>query len=156
MLHDAESVFHSVCNRYSVENAYLDEKEDTCCAMGELATNCKGSFMPFLNECFKEVRLIKRSKILQMINHSPLSFDAVSWEKLLVKIHGTKILILVYYSSSIASIPGLGDGGLSIAGHQESRDRSYRTILLFISKSYPKRPVRGGTRRWVEKWRAIS
>ena len=41
--------------RYSVENAYLDEKEDTCCAMGELATNCKGSFMPFLNECFKEV-----------------------------------------------------------------------------------------------------
>ena len=41
---------------YSVENAYLDEKEDTCCAMGELATNCKGSFMPFLNECFKEVQ----------------------------------------------------------------------------------------------------
>ena len=77
MLHDAESVFHSVCNRYSVENAYLDEKEDTCCAMGELATNCKGSFMPFLNECFKEVRLIKRSKILQMINHSPLTFGAV-------------------------------------------------------------------------------
>ena len=48
--------FHCTICRYSVENAYLDEKEDTCCAMGELATNCKGSFMPFLNECFKEVR----------------------------------------------------------------------------------------------------
>ena len=30
----------SVClHSISVENAYLDEKEDACCALGELAVN---------------------------------------------------------------------------------------------------------------------
>lgn len=34
-----KSCFQFDINRISVENAYLDEKEDACCALGELAGN---------------------------------------------------------------------------------------------------------------------
>ena len=58
------------------------------------------------------------------------------------------------YIHILSTFAGLGDGGLSIARHQKSRNRSNRTILLFFGKSYPKRPVRGRTRRYegVKDW----
>ncbi|CAH3171023.1 unnamed protein product [Porites lobata] len=40
---------------YSVENAYLEEKEDTCNALGEVAENSGKEFLPYLDESFKEV-----------------------------------------------------------------------------------------------------
>ncbi|XP_068697755.1 importin-4-like isoform X2 [Montipora foliosa] len=40
---------------YSVENAYLEEKEDTCNALGEIAENSGTEFLPYLDESFKEV-----------------------------------------------------------------------------------------------------
>ncbi|KAL3859840.1 hypothetical protein ACJMK2_010031 [Sinanodonta woodiana] len=39
----------------SVENAYIDEKEDTSVALGEIAVNVGASFMPFLEESYEEV-----------------------------------------------------------------------------------------------------
>ncbi|CAC5376943.1 IPO4 [Mytilus coruscus] len=39
-------------NRISVENAYLDEKEDACCALGELAGNAGSIFFPYLEQSF--------------------------------------------------------------------------------------------------------
>ncbi|XP_069113686.1 importin-4-like isoform X2 [Argopecten irradians] len=39
----------------SVENAFVDEKEDTCCALGELAQNSGAAFFPYLEKSFKEV-----------------------------------------------------------------------------------------------------
>lgn len=40
---DNASLYHDggpfFSHRISVENAYLEEKEDTCCALGELAMN---------------------------------------------------------------------------------------------------------------------
>ncbi|XP_033729226.1 importin-4-like [Pecten maximus] len=39
----------------SVENAFVDEKEDTCCALGELAANSGSIFFPYLEKSFKEV-----------------------------------------------------------------------------------------------------
>ncbi|OWF34795.1 Importin-4 [Mizuhopecten yessoensis] len=39
----------------SVENAFVDEKEDTCCALGELAANSGAVFFPYLEKSFKEV-----------------------------------------------------------------------------------------------------
>ncbi|KAK0045008.1 importin-4 [Biomphalaria pfeifferi] len=39
----------------SVENAYLDEKEDACCALGEIAYNTGRAFMPHLQHSFNEV-----------------------------------------------------------------------------------------------------
>ncbi|KAH9499795.1 Importin-4 [Bulinus truncatus] len=39
----------------SVENAYLDEKEDACCALGEIAFNTGKAFMPHLQHSFNEV-----------------------------------------------------------------------------------------------------
>ncbi|XP_015777738.1 PREDICTED: importin-4-like [Acropora digitifera] len=41
--------------RYSVENAYLEEKEDTCNALGEIAENSGTEFLPYLDESFQEV-----------------------------------------------------------------------------------------------------
>lgn len=40
---------------YAVENAYLEEKEDTCVALAELAENIGPAFMPYLERCFTEV-----------------------------------------------------------------------------------------------------
>ncbi|XP_022799795.1 importin-4-like [Stylophora pistillata] len=40
---------------YSVENAYLEEKEDTCNALGEISENSGTEFQPYLDESFKEV-----------------------------------------------------------------------------------------------------
>ncbi|CAL1538181.1 unnamed protein product [Lymnaea stagnalis] len=39
----------------SVENAYLDEKEDACCALGEVAFNTGRAFMPYLQRSYTEV-----------------------------------------------------------------------------------------------------
>ncbi|KAK7498967.1 hypothetical protein BaRGS_00009776 [Batillaria attramentaria] len=39
----------------SVENAYLEEKEDACCALGELAQHTSMAFMPYLETVYTEV-----------------------------------------------------------------------------------------------------
>ncbi|KAK8769928.1 hypothetical protein V5799_013607 [Amblyomma americanum] len=40
---------------YTVENAYLEEKEDTCVTIAELAENIGPAFAPYLEKCFTEV-----------------------------------------------------------------------------------------------------
>ncbi|XP_041375551.1 importin-4-like [Gigantopelta aegis] len=39
----------------SVMNSYLDEKEDACAALGELAENTGAAFLPHLEKCYTEV-----------------------------------------------------------------------------------------------------
>ncbi|KAK7114904.1 importin-4-like [Littorina saxatilis] len=39
----------------SVENAYLEEKEDACCALGELAQHTSTAFLPYLEKVYTEV-----------------------------------------------------------------------------------------------------
>uniref|UniRef100_A0A673VZ38 Importin 4 n=1 Tax=Salmo trutta TaxID=8032 RepID=A0A673VZ38_SALTR len=41
--------------RFSVENAYIDEKEDACDALGEIAFNTGAAFQPFLESSFQQV-----------------------------------------------------------------------------------------------------
>jgi hypothetical protein len=62
---------------FSVENAYLEEKEDTCNALGEIAENvgyvssddcvvmsisrtyyCRSHFLPFMDDCFREINIL--------------------------------------------------------------------------------------------------
>lgn len=40
---------------FNVENAYMEEKEEACLALGELARQAGVSFMPFMDTCFEEV-----------------------------------------------------------------------------------------------------
>ncbi|KAJ3611313.1 hypothetical protein NHX12_021329 [Muraenolepis orangiensis] len=40
---------------FSVENAFIDEKEDACDALGEIAFNTGAAFQPFLESCFQQV-----------------------------------------------------------------------------------------------------
>uniref|UniRef100_A0A8C8LWJ7 Importin N-terminal domain-containing protein n=1 Tax=Oncorhynchus tshawytscha TaxID=74940 RepID=A0A8C8LWJ7_ONCTS len=40
---------------FSVENAYIDEKEDACDALGEIAFNTGATFQPFLESSFQQV-----------------------------------------------------------------------------------------------------
>ncbi|XP_051970672.1 importin-4-like isoform X1 [Xyrauchen texanus] len=40
---------------FSVENAYIDEKEDACDALGEIAFNTGAAFQPFLESSFQQV-----------------------------------------------------------------------------------------------------
>ncbi|XP_027206682.2 importin-4 [Penaeus vannamei] len=40
---------------YSVENAFLEEKEDTCVALRELSLHCGDSFLPYTDTCGEEV-----------------------------------------------------------------------------------------------------
>lgn len=40
---------------FCVENAYIDEKEDSCDALGEIAFNTGAAFLPFLESSFQEV-----------------------------------------------------------------------------------------------------
>ncbi|KAH1182212.1 importin-4 isoform X1 [Mauremys mutica] len=39
----------------SVESAYVDEKEDACAALGEIAANASVAFLPYLESCVPEV-----------------------------------------------------------------------------------------------------
>uniref|UniRef100_A0A5F8GPZ1 Importin 4 n=1 Tax=Monodelphis domestica TaxID=13616 RepID=A0A5F8GPZ1_MONDO len=40
---------------YNVENAFFDEKEDTCTALGEISVNASVAFFPYMNSAFEEV-----------------------------------------------------------------------------------------------------
>ncbi|KAL6076022.1 hypothetical protein STEG23_007629 [Scotinomys teguina] len=40
---------------YSVENAFFDEKEDTCTALGEISVNTSVAFLPYMDNMFDEV-----------------------------------------------------------------------------------------------------
>lgn len=42
-------------SRFTVENAYIDEKEDACDALGEIALNTGADFQPFLESCLEQV-----------------------------------------------------------------------------------------------------
>uniref|UniRef100_A0A3Q1FHG2 Importin 4 n=1 Tax=Acanthochromis polyacanthus TaxID=80966 RepID=A0A3Q1FHG2_9TELE len=45
----------TVYTQFSVENAYIDEKEDACDALGEIAFNTGVAFQPFLESIFQQV-----------------------------------------------------------------------------------------------------
>ncbi|XP_035512460.1 importin-4 [Morone saxatilis] len=51
---DAETDIHDVAG-FSVENAYIDEKEDACDALGEIAFSTGVAFQPFLESSFQQV-----------------------------------------------------------------------------------------------------
>ncbi|KAG7266193.1 hypothetical protein CRUP_016969 [Coryphaenoides rupestris] len=40
---------------FSVENSFIDEKEDACDALGEIAYNTGAAFLPFLESSFEQV-----------------------------------------------------------------------------------------------------
>lgn len=42
-------------SRFTVENAYIDEKEDACDSLGEIAFNTGAAFQPFLESCLEQV-----------------------------------------------------------------------------------------------------
>lgn len=51
---ETETDAHDVAG-FSVENAYIDEKEDACEALGEIAFNTGAAFQPFLESSFQQV-----------------------------------------------------------------------------------------------------
>ncbi|XP_077365425.1 importin-4 [Festucalex cinctus] len=53
-LDDDETDIHDAA-AFSVENAYIDEKEDACDALGEIAYNTGAVFQPFLESSFQQV-----------------------------------------------------------------------------------------------------
>lgn len=55
---DKETDVHDVAG-FSVENAYIDEKEDACEALGEIAFNTGVAFQPFLESSFQQVYEMK-------------------------------------------------------------------------------------------------
>ncbi|XP_004864159.1 importin-4 isoform X2 [Heterocephalus glaber] len=52
---DAEEEDDSEISGYSVENAFFDEKEDTCAALGEISVNTSVAFLPYMESIFEEV-----------------------------------------------------------------------------------------------------
>jgi len=42
-------------SQFNVENAFMEEKEQACLALGELARQAGISFMPYMDQCFEEV-----------------------------------------------------------------------------------------------------
>ncbi|KAL0602788.1 Importin-4 [Plecturocebus cupreus] len=40
---------------YSIENAFFDEKEDACAALGEISVNTSVAFLPYMESVFEEV-----------------------------------------------------------------------------------------------------
>nr|XP_046226676.1 importin-4 isoform X2 [Scatophagus argus] len=51
---ETETDVHDVAG-FSVENAYIDEKEDACDALGEIALSTGAAFQPFVESCFQQV-----------------------------------------------------------------------------------------------------
>ncbi|XP_054953362.1 importin-4 isoform X6 [Pan paniscus] len=52
---DGEEEEDSEISGYSVENAFFDEKEDTCAAVGEISVNTSVAFLPYMESVFEEV-----------------------------------------------------------------------------------------------------
>uniref|UniRef100_A0A8C0JS78 Importin 4 n=1 Tax=Canis lupus dingo TaxID=286419 RepID=A0A8C0JS78_CANLU len=52
---DEEEEEDSEISGYSVENAFFDEKEDACAALGEISVNTSVSFLPYVESVFEEV-----------------------------------------------------------------------------------------------------
>ncbi|XP_053449412.1 importin-4 [Nycticebus coucang] len=52
---DMEEEDDSEISGYSVENAFFDEKEDTCSALGEISVNTSVAFLPYMESFFEEV-----------------------------------------------------------------------------------------------------
>ncbi|KAM8783970.1 importin-4 [Rhynchonycteris naso] len=52
---DEEEEDDSEISGYSVENAFFDEKEDTCAALGEISVNTSIAFLPYMESVFEEV-----------------------------------------------------------------------------------------------------
>uniref|UniRef100_A0A8C8XZT4 Importin 4 n=2 Tax=Panthera leo TaxID=9689 RepID=A0A8C8XZT4_PANLE len=52
---DEEEEEDSEISGYSVENAFFDEKEDTCAALGEISVNTSVAFLPYMETVFEEV-----------------------------------------------------------------------------------------------------
>ncbi|XP_035311518.1 importin-4 isoform X1 [Cricetulus griseus] len=52
---DMEEEEDSEISGYSVENAFFDEKEDTCTALGEISMNASVAFLPYMDNVFDEV-----------------------------------------------------------------------------------------------------
>uniref|UniRef100_H0X353 Importin 4 n=1 Tax=Otolemur garnettii TaxID=30611 RepID=H0X353_OTOGA len=52
---DVEEEDDSEISGYSVENAFFDEKEDTCSALGEISVNTSVAFLPYMESVFEEV-----------------------------------------------------------------------------------------------------
>lgn len=52
---DEEEEDDSEISGYSVENAFFDEKEDTCTALGEIAVHTSVAFLPYMESVFEEV-----------------------------------------------------------------------------------------------------
>uniref|UniRef100_A0A8C5GNY9 Importin 4 n=1 Tax=Gouania willdenowi TaxID=441366 RepID=A0A8C5GNY9_GOUWI len=46
---DSETNIHDVAGYFSVENSFIDEKEDACVALGEIAFNTGAAFQPFMD-----------------------------------------------------------------------------------------------------------
>ncbi|XP_057577089.1 importin-4 [Hippopotamus amphibius kiboko] len=55
MEEDEEEEDDSEISGYSVENAFFDEKEDTCAALGEISVNASVAFLPYMETVFEEV-----------------------------------------------------------------------------------------------------
>ncbi|XP_070283085.1 importin-4 isoform X1 [Myotis yumanensis] len=52
---DEEEEDDSEISGYSVENAFFDEKEDTCAALGEISVNTSVAFLPYMESVLEEV-----------------------------------------------------------------------------------------------------
>lgn len=52
---DEEEDDDSEISGYSVENAFFDEKEDACAALGEISLNTSVAFLPYMESVFEEV-----------------------------------------------------------------------------------------------------
>jgi len=52
---DEEEEDDSEISGYSVENAFFDEKEDACAALGEISVNSSVAFLPYMESVFEEV-----------------------------------------------------------------------------------------------------
>ncbi|XP_071384445.1 importin-4 isoform X1 [Centroberyx affinis] len=55
---EPETDIHDVAG-FTVENAYIDEKEDACDSLGEIAFNTGAAFQPFLESSFQQVYEMK-------------------------------------------------------------------------------------------------
>ncbi|XP_021506047.1 importin-4 [Meriones unguiculatus] len=55
MEEEEEEEEDSEISGYSVENAFFDEKEDTCTALGEISLNTSVAFLPYMDSVFDEV-----------------------------------------------------------------------------------------------------
>jgi len=93
-----------VIHRYSIENAYLEEKEDACNSIRDIAVNVGKDFYPYLDDCYQQINLLTEVSLLWVGLLTAVAID----NRILQRLESEKQRCVVWDNSRYCGVPAWG------------------------------------------------